>query len=643
MLLHMRCIRAFACSISDKDNKVDRLIDEIKLPDDIKALSLEELTLLAEDIRAELLNTVPTTGGHLSANLGVVELTIALHYVLDMPNDKLVWDVGHQAYVHKILSGRLDKLKTLRQYGGMSGFPKPQESEFDAFGTGHSSTAISAALGIAVAEKLNGTGNKVVAVVGDGSMTGGLSFEGLNNCAQANVPMMIILNDNGMSISKNVGALSSYLAKTRSSKRYTITKNAVKKRLSGIPWIGKGLVYVIEKIKSFIKALFVPNVWFEDLGIKYIGVVNGHNIKKLIKILNKAKDFDSPILIHVKTKKGKGNTVVENHPSEYHSVSENSVIEQIEEKHIDDEYKPTSYSLAFGKKITELAEQNQNITAITAAMTDGTGLSEFAGKYPDRFFDVGIAEQHAVTFAAGLAIRGKKPFVAVYSSFLQRAYDQIIHDVCIQNLPVTFCIDRAGISGRDGETHNGQFDIAFLSHIPNMTLFAPSTLDELKTAMEYASVAESPVAIRYGKAKPIAHEIEAEDIFRWRSTEINGKELAVVFATGTMVEMALEAKRILEEYRINIAVVNAMVLKPIDEIALDAFKDTRLWITAEDGTVNGGFGSIIGAYAAKNYPGIKVKNIGIPDEFIPHGSIEEIHEYCNMIPNSICQAVAEEL
>ncbi len=639
----MQCTEVFASSISDEEKTVDRLIDVIKLPDDLKSLDFDELEQLADDIRCELIRTVPATGGHLASNLGAVELTIALHYVLDLPNDKIVWDVGHQAYTHKILSGRLDKMDSLRKFGGMSGFPKPQESEYDAFGTGHSSTAISAALGIAVAEKLNNSGNRAVAVVGDGSMTGGLSFEGLNNCVQANVPMMIVLNDNGMSISQNVGALNSYLAKTRSSKRYNITKVHVKNRLNRIPVIGKPLFYVLDKIKDLARALFVPDVWFEDLGIKYIGIVDGHDIKKLVKIFDKAKDFDAPVLIHVKTKKGKGNTIVENNPAEFHSVSENSSIKAAAEKQVDEEYKPTSFSLQFGKKLSELAAKNNDITAITAAMEDGTGLTEFARKYPDRFFDVGIAEQHAVTFAAGLAIQGKKPFFAVYSSFLQRAYDQVIHDVCIQNLPVTFCIDRAGISGRDGETHNGQFDIAFLSHIPNMTLFAPSTMDELNTALEYASIAKTPVAIRYGKAKPSHHEAEVDDIFRWKATDITNKARAVVFATGSMVQRALEAKQILAEYNVNIIVVNAMVLKPMDEEMLYAMRNIKLWITAEDGTVTGGFGSAVGAYAAKACPNVKVKNMGIPDEFIPHGSIDEIYGFCGMTSEAICQAIWEEL
>ena len=619
------------------------ILDSINSPADLKTLDERQLKQLASEIRGELMRTVPITGGHLAANLGVVELTIALHYALNAPEDKIVWDVGHQTYVHKMLTGRFGKMETMRKLGGLSGFPKPDESEYDSFGTGHSSTAISAALGMAVARTLNGETYTVAAVVGDGSMTGGLAFEGLNNCGNENIPMMIILNDNEMSISKNVGALSHYFAKIRSSKRYNLTKLVVKKSLSKVPVIGNFLVNVVERIKSVIKAVFIPNVWFEELNINYIGTVDGHNIKKMIKIFERAKDFDTPVLIHVKTKKGKGNEIIEGNPEKYHSVSENCDIKCAGAKLSDEQNTPTSFSLAFGKKLCELAEADDNITAITAAMADGTGLSEFEVKFPERFFDVGIAEQHAVTFAAGLAISGKKPFVAVYSSFLQRAYDQIIHDVCIQKLPVVFCIDRAGISGRDGETHNGQFDIAFLQHIPNMTLFAPSTLSELSHALDYASKAKTPVAIRYSKMCPCEHEIECEDVFSWRHTMMTGNEKAVVFACGTMVSNALKAKEICSKLGVDIVVVNMLCIKPKDETILNKMKAIKLWVTAEDGCISGGIGSTLSSFAAEKSGEIKVKHIGIPDNFVPHGSISEIYGICGMTANDIAGAVLEEI
>lgn len=618
-------------------------LEKINSPADLKELSVKQLELLAQEIRSELMRTVPVTGGHLAANLGVVELTIALHRSLNAPNDKIVWDVGHQTYVHKMLTGRLQKMDTIRQFGGLSGFPKPEESEYDAFGTGHSSTAISAALGIAAARTLDKESYKVAAVVGDGSMTGGLAFEGMNNCGQANTQLMIILNDNEMSISKNVGALSHYFAKIRSSKRYNVTKTNVRKHLAGIPLIGQPLVNIIERIKSVIKAIFIPNVWFEELNIKYIGAVDGHNIKKMIRIFERAKDFDTPVLIHVKTKKGKGYELIEQHPAEYHSVSENCNITDIFEKQNGEQYIPTSFSLALGHKLSDAAESNNSIIAITAAMTDGTGLSEFANKFPDRFFDVGIAEQHAVTFAAGLAMRGKKPFVAVYSSFLQRAYDQIIHDVCIQKLPVVLCIDRAGISGRDGETHNGQFDIAFLQHIPSITVFAPSTLNEFSDVLDYAVNATAPIAIRYGKAKPQSHSIECKDILAWTHTPLTGNEKAVIFACGNMVNTALEAAELCKQGNIEVAVVNMLCIKPINTAMLEKLKHIKLWITAEDGCITGGIGSTLSSYASEHFEGIKVKHIGIPDSFVPHGSIDEIHTLCGMTATNIYNSVAEEV
>lgn len=619
------------------------ILESINSPDDLKKLNIQQLNSLALEVRDFLMDTVPRTGGHLAANLGVVELTIALHYVLDMPKDKIVWDVGHQAYVHKILTGRRDKMNTLRQLGGISGFPKPSESVYDAFATGHSSTAISVALGMAVSAQKNKSMEKIVAVVGDGSMTGGLSFEGLNNCGQERVPMMIILNDNGMSISKNVGALSHHLAKIRAGKRYNVTKMVVKKSLTRIPFVGKYIVKLIEGLKSIVKALLVPNVLFEQLGIKYIGIVDGHNIKKMIEIFEDAKDLDSPVLIHVKTKKGKGNPIVEEHPSEYHSVSANCDIASAYKKVYNEQDVPTSFSIAMGQKLCELAEKDEDIVAITAAMTEGTGLMPFAQKFNDRLFDVGIAEQHALAFAAGLAASGKRPFVAVYSSFAQRAYDQIIHDVCVQGLPVVLCLDRAGLTGRDGETHNGQFDMAFLQHVPNIEIFAPSSVSELFTVMHYAASTNSPVAIRYGKSNPCEHELTCNSSHEWRVSDMHCDDIAVIFTCGAMVANAIKAQLLLKQRGINTVVVNMLCVKPLDTVVLDKMSNIKCWVTVEDGCITGGIGSSIAVYAAKNGYNIKIKNIGIPDNFVTHGSIEEQYFMCGMTADDIVLAVESEV
>lgn len=615
------------------------ILENINSPSDLKKLSLKELNVLADEIRTELMRTVPVTGGHLAANLGVVELTIALHYVLNMPNDKIVWDVGHQSYVHKMLTGRKLQMETMRQLGGLSGFPKPCESEYDSFGTGHSSTAISAALGMAVARNLNGENYNIAAVVGDGSMTGGLSFEGLNNCGQEQLPMMIILNDNGMSISKNVGALSHYFSRIRSSKRYNITKISVKNKLTKMPVIGRAIVSIVERIKIIVKAILVPNVIFEQFNITYIGTVDGHDIKQLIEIFERAKKMDTPVLIHVKTKKGKGNRIIEENPAEFHSVSENCCINDVCGKIYDEQSVPTSFSLMLGKTLSDMADNDDRIVAITAAMCEGTGLDEFAKKHPDRFFDVGIAEQHELTFAAGLAISGKKPFAAVYSSFLQRAYDQVVHDICIQNLPVTLCIDRAGLTGRDGETHNGQFDMAFLQSIPNITVFAPSTLGEFSMLLHYAAAADGPVAIRYGKAKPCEHALAVEKPFEWTYTDITGDEKVVIFACGTMVEKALHARSICETAGIKTVVVNMVSVKPLNYAVIDKMNNIHNWIVAEDGCITGGIGSTISLYASEHYPNVRIKNIGIPDIFVPHGSVDEVYEICGMTEYSIADAV----
>lgn len=609
------------------------------LPSDLKKMDINQLDNLAAEIRKMLLENIPVTGGHLAPNLGVVELTIALHYVLDIPRDKIVWDVGHQTYVHKILTGRGDKIGTIRKRDGISGFPKPHESEYDSFGTGHSSTSISAALGMAAARDLNGEDYKIAAVIGDGSLTGGLAFEGLNNCGIHKTPILIILNDNQMSISHNVGALDHYFSKLRSSRSYWITKVAVKKHLSKIPIIGRPLVRFAEHLKAILKAIFVPNVLFEELGITYIGSVDGHNIKKMITIFDQAKDMNVPVLVHVRTRKGKGCDIAEQHPDKFHSISANCDVMSVYEPHVNDSTQPASNSVLFGSILCQLAESNPNIVAITAAMKDGTGLAAFAEKYPQRFFDVGIAEQHAVTFAAGLAIQGKRPVAAIYSSFLQRAYDSILHDVCIQNLPVLFCIDRAGIVGEDGETHQGVFDISYLLPMPNMTVFAPSCEEELRKTMEWGISHCGPVAIRYGKCCAEEHHFICEELFQWKASLQPSQADAVIFACGDMVAQALQAAELLKKEKIEVSVVNMLCLKPLCNSVLDSFAEIKHWFVAENGVAIGGVGSEIAQYAAENSFRVQITSIAVPDVFVHQGSIPELLEELGMDAKGIANTV----
>ncbi len=609
------------------------------MPSDLKKMDINQLDNLAAEIRKMLLENIPVTGGHLAPNLGVVELTIALHYVLDIPRDKIVWDVGHQTYVHKILTGRGDKIGTIRKKDGISGFPKPHESEYDSFGTGHSSTSISAALGMAAARDLNGEDYKIAAVIGDGSLTGGLAFEGLNNCGIHKTPILIILNDNQMSISHNVGALDHYFSKLRSSRSYWITKVAVKKHLSKIPVVGKSLVRFAEHLKAIIKAIFVPNVLFEEMGITYIGSVDGHNIKKMITIFDQAKDMNVPVLVHVRTRKGKGCDIAEQHPDKFHSISANCDVMSVYEPHVNDSTQPASNSVLFGSILCQLAESNPDIVAITAAMKDGTGLAAFAEKFSQRFFDVGIAEQHAVTFAAGLAIQGKKPVVAIYSSFLQRAYDSILHDVCIQNLPVVLCIDRAGIVGEDGETHQGVFDISYLLPMPNMTIFAPSCEEELRKTMEWSLSHSGPVAIRYGKCCAQEHSLTCDDIFMWKASLQPFHAQAVIFACGDMVARALQAAERLKKEGLEVSVVNMLCLKPICKSILDGFEAVKHWFVVENGVSIGGIGAEIAQYAAKNGFCVQITSIAVPDLFVHQGTIPELLEELGMDGKGIAKTV----
>ena len=602
-------------------------LDEINNINDIKKIPHDKYPVLAQEIRNFLVENVSKTGGHLASNLGVVELTMALHLVLNLPKDKIVWDVGHQAYTHKILTGRKDDFTTLRCFEGLSGFPKRNESEADSFDTGHSSTSISAALGIATANKLNGNDDKVVAVIGDGALTGRLAFEALNN----------VLNDNNMSIAENVGGMSKYLNKIRVGEHYNEFKVDVEHLLKGIPKIGDNLSAGVKRVKDNFKQFFVHAKFFDDMGVTYIGPVDGHNIDELIRITEDALKIEHPVLIHVLTKKGKGYLPAENNPTKFHGIDSFDVKtgEKINESNV------KTYTDIFSDKILELGNENKNIVAITAAMPDGTGLKKFGDKYPDKFFDVGIAEEHAVTFAAGLAANGKKPFISIYSSFYQRAYDQIIHDVCLQNLPVTFIIDRAGLVGKDGETHQGIFDISFFSNIPNMTIIAPKNGRELEKALEFAQKYNGPIAIRFsrGKASNVFENLNNELVMGKSETLIEGKHVAII-AVGNIIEETYNAVKSLNDKGCNPTLINALFLKPFDKEMIDSIaKKYKYIVTIEEGIRHGGYGEAVISYMAdKNYKN-DVMNLAIEDEFVEQGTVEELRKKLQLDADSICERI----
>ncbi|HHX62054.1 MAG TPA: 1-deoxy-D-xylulose-5-phosphate synthase [Epulopiscium sp.] len=620
------------------------LLTTILSPKDIKKLNNQQLTILGSEIRSFLIKALSQTGGHLASNLGVVELTLALHCCFDTPKDKIIWDVGHQSYVHKILTGRQGGFKTLRKSNGMSGFPKPDESKHDAFGTGHSSTSISVALGMATARDLKGANNSVIAVIGDGSMTGGMSFEALNHAGRGNTNLIVILNDNEMSISQNVGGLSKYLNKIRTDQNYLGAKRGIEKVLHKIPLVGGAMVQVVRKTKEGIRTLLVPGELFEELGFTYIGPVDGHNMRELLQVLGKAKKMKGPILIHVKTTKGKGYCFAEDEPEKYHGVSPfvpatgNSIPAPVSPK------APNNYSSTFGQSLIQLARKDKKLVAITAAMPEGTGLNIFAKVFPSRFIDVGIAEQHAVTFAAGLAAEGYKPVVAIYSTFLQRAYDQIIHDVCIPNLPVILAIDRGGIVGEDGATHQGVFDLSFLSHIPNMSIMAPKNYAELKYMLEFATTYKGPMAIRYprgSEGKRVAL-IDTPSIEYGKSEVLeSGKEVAII-AVGKMVEVALGAASLLKGKGLTPYVINARFVKPIDQdtLANIASNITDI-ITIEDNMISSGFGEnlTITLSKSKKFNHINIHNLGFPDEFIEHGLVDDLYKKYGLDKQSIADTI----
>lgn len=597
------------------------LLEQLQTSSDLRGLSAAEAAELAEDIRAFLLQAVSQSGGHLASNLGVVELTLALHAVFDPAQDRLVWDVGHQSYVHKLLTGRREQFSTLRQYGGLSGFPKRSESPCDAFNTGHSSTSVSAAIGLAKARDLRGGQESVVAIIGDGALTGGMAYEALNNAAAANTRLTIVLNDNAMSISENVGALSGYLNRLTNREGYFRFKSKLGRFLQGLPVGGESLFRFLQSIKNKIKYALLPGRFFSELGLKYYGPVDGHDFSKLKLVLKTAAEQTGPTLVHVCTQKGKGYSFAEEKPTEFHGISCFDPETGCTLKNSTN----TTYSEVFGQELFSLAQEEPKLCAITAAMPCGTGLSVFAEHFPDRFFDVGIAEQHAVTFAAGLAAGGFIPVVAVYSTFLQRAYDQVLHDVALQNLPVIFALDRAGIVGEDGETHQGLYDLAYLSHIPNMTVLAPSDHEELRRMLRFAVSLGGPVAIRYPRGSALG-AIEDDTPLTWGRGRMlrRGTDVALL-ALGSMTQKALEAEELLCKQGISATVADLRFAKPVDqELVLEAAKNARLVVVLEDATAMGGVSDRVMELLQGS--SCRVLKKTFPDVFIPHGKMDLLYE-----------------
>ena len=606
------------------------LLDTINNPDDLKKLTVEELPELAEEVRERIVSTISKTGGHLASSLGAVDIAIAVHYVFNAPADKVIWDVGHQAYAHKLLTGRREAFATIRQLGGISGFPKISESIYDAFGTGHSSTSISAAAGTAVARDLKGDDYKVIAIIGDGSLTAGLAFEGLNQAGHLKKDIIVILNDNEMSISQNVGALSSFLSRKITGRLATRIKKEAEGFFLSIPRIGRRLVSLAKRAEDSLIALLTPGMLFEGLGFHYIGPIDGHNLNELINTFHDARELNGPILIHVLTKKGKGYLPAEEQPVQFHGVGP---FEKETGRPVKPEKKIASYTEIFGKTMLELAEKDERIVAITAAMPEGTGLDKFAERFPDRFFDVGIAEQHALTFAAGLAKEGFIPVVAIYSTFLQRAYDEILHDVCLQNLPVIMAIDRAGIVGADGPTHHGMFDISCLRHIPNMAIMAPKDENELRHMLKTAVKCGRPAAIRYPRGEGYDIDISSptKELPFGKAEILKDGNALLILAIGVTVYPAMDAAKRLEKIGINAAVVNCRFAKPLDEDLIISFaKKTGKVMTVEENALDGGFGSAVLELLEKHgLSGCSVKRIGVPDEFVEHGSQKELRRlYC---------------
>lgn len=612
------------------------LLDEINKTGDIKKIPPEYYDALAMEIREFLIEKISVTGGHLASNLGVVELTMALHLALDLPNDRIVWDVGHQSYTHKILTGRKDAFDSLRQFGGLSGFPKREESEADCFDTGHSSTSISAGIGLVKARDLKGEKRTIVSVIGDGAMTGGLAYEGLNNAGKLTTNFIIVLNDNEMSISENVGGLPHYLSDVRTSAGYINLRDRIHDSLNAK---SPRLVNGISKAKNSIKSLIVPGMHFEEMGITYLGPVDGHNVQELVKVIGEAKRVNKAVLIHVCTKKGKGYLPAERHPSRFHGTAPFEIESGLPKK----SGKTATYTDIFSTVMIKLARRDPSVVAITAAMEDGVGLKRFHNIYPDRFFDVGIAEQHAVTFAAGLAAGGMKPVVAVYSTFLQRAYDEIAGDVCLQNLPVIFAIDRAGIVGADGETHQGIFDLSYLSTIPNLVIMAPKNKYELSDMLKFALAYGRPIAIRYPRGAACVDLPDHRNTIVLGESEIIYKESGILlYAVGEMVKTAREVHENLKERGIPSSLVNARFVKPFDRRMLREMAPAHaLIVTMEDNVTSGGFGEHVQAFCDEELREMKVLNISIPDCFVPQGSPDRLFEELHMDAGSVTERILE--
>lgn len=623
--------------------KASKILNKINEPNDIKKVSPSDYSALASEIREFLISNISVTGGHLASNLGVVELTMALHLSLNLPKDKLVWDVGHQAYTHKILTGRKEGFRKLRTYEGLSGFPKRVESDCDAFDTGHSSTSISAALGLAKARDLQKENYNVFAVIGDGALSGGMAFEALNNAARLKSNMVIILNDNNMSINENVGGMATYLGKVRTSLKYTGFKDGIEQALSSLPK-GKAVIDRLRRSKDSIKRLFIPGMLFEDMGLTYIGPIDGHNIEQLLSAISSAKQMKEAVIIHVITKKGKGYKLAEKNPAKYHGIDP-FVIETGEVKK-NSTKNAVSYTEKFAKTLVSLAEKDEKIVAITAAMPSGTGLIQFSKKYPKRFFDVGIAEEHAVTFAAGLAVGGMKPVVAIYSTFLQRAYDQMLHDVCINSLPVVFAVDRAGIVGSDGETHQGIFDISYLLTMPNLTVMAPKNGPELEDMLTFALNHKGPVAIRYPRGKVYTGLGDFQTPIEYGKSELIYREKDILLlAYGNMVQVANNVRKLLKEQGFSASLVNVRFVAPFDEeLLMELLQTHKYVVTLEENIDSGGFGQKIAGFLCKNnYNDNRCIRISLPDAFIPQGDADLLRKEYGLDEQSVVNKILSEM
>jgi 1-deoxy-D-xylulose-5-phosphate synthase len=621
-----------------QEEKKPGILEKVNSPEDLKKFSLAELDILAREIRQQIIKTVSQNGGHLAPSLGVVELTIALHYVFNAPRDKILWDVGHQAYAHKLITGRKDRFHTLRQFGGLSGFPKREESPFDTVNTGHSSTSISAGLGISTAKSFRGEHDKVIAIIGDGSMTAGMAFEGLNQAGETEKDLIVVLNDNAMSIAPNVGAFSSFISRKMTGKRFVSFKRELESFIRSLPGVGENILNLVRKSEDSLITFFTPGMLFEAFKFKYIGPINGHRLDLLIETFKNISHLRGPVLLHVLTVKGKGYGPAEKDPAHFHGVGSFEIETGTAQK---DTVKPApSYTSVFGQTMVELGQRRKDLFAITAAMPEGTGLAEFARLFPERFFDVGIAEQHAVTFAAGLALEGFRPVVAIYSTFLQRAYDQIIHDVCLPSLPVIFAIDRGGLVGEDGPTHHGHFDITYLRSLPNMTFMAPKDENELRHMLFTALLSKGPVAIRYPRGKGVGVPLDEEfrEIPVGKADVLKeGKDL-LILALGSMVHPSLEAATLLEREGISTGVVNCRFVKPLDtRIATWAGEAVSVLVVEENIRQGGLGGAVLELLNDLQVEGVKLKRIGLPDKFVEHGAVAFLRERYGLDAKGIFQ------